>query len=94
MRCKTLCSWEQQENAALVSELEERALAADYTEYFRKKVVQLANTWGEGIHSGPYRVEFFDPRGKTGCLRKKATSKKSKKRRDDVDYPVLKVGQL
>jgi hypothetical protein len=27
------------------------------------------------------------------CLRKKVTSKKAKKRRDDVDYQLVKVGQ-
>jgi len=39
--------------AALVSELEERPLAADYREYLRKKVVQLAKAWAKESAKAP-----------------------------------------
>jgi hypothetical protein len=31
--------------------------------------------------------------GPTSCLRKKVTTKTAKKKRDDVDYQLIKVGQ-
>jgi len=39
--------------ATLVSEIQERPLPADYREYLRKKVVQLARTWAKESAKGP-----------------------------------------
>jgi hypothetical protein len=38
---------------ALVSEIQERPLAADYREYLRRKVTQLAKTWAKESAKGP-----------------------------------------
>ena len=101
---------------ALVSEIQERPLPADYREYLRKKVVQLARAWAKesakrpeksgdaqiclarrSFNSGLYYEAIFpatpaaDPGlapGPAPCLRKKVTSKKAQKRRDDVDYQL------
>jgi hypothetical protein len=45
--------------AALVSELEERPLAADYREYLRKKVVQLARAWEKESAKAPKKWGMF-----------------------------------
>jgi len=39
--------------ATLVSEIQERPLPADYREYLRKKVAQLAKTWAKESAKGP-----------------------------------------
>jgi len=44
----------------LVSELQERPLAADYREYLRRKVVQLARTWAKESARAPKNGGYLD----------------------------------